>query len=184
MFKASGDPVWADRAGQAAGFVAAMWDDGRGCYAVGTTDDGVTPNHILALDAEIWPLIAMPATASAHGDAVLATVGHRLRAGEGYSYSDADLGLWTEGTAQAALVLKLLGHGYDAAAANEAVAGERAPQGGYFATEGARLATGFVDPTNPGAQRFYYHMPHLAAAAWAALAEAGFDPFTASTALP
>jgi hypothetical protein len=184
LSKATGDPVWADRAGQAAGFVAAMWDDACGCYAVGTTEDGVTPNRILALDAEIWPLIAMPAIASAHGDTVLATVGHRLRAGGGYSYSDADLGLWTEGTAQAALVLKLLGHADDAAAENKVVAGERAPHGGYFATEGARLATGFLDPTNPGAQRFYYHMPHLAAAAWAALADAGFDPFTAATALP
>jgi len=33
-------------------------------------------------------------------------------------------------------------------------------------------------------QRYYYHLPHLAAAAWAALAQKHFNPFTASASLP
>ncbi|MDB5397414.1 MAG: hypothetical protein JWM91_4920 [Rhodospirillales bacterium] len=184
LFKATGDPIWSDRTQQAARFVSAMWDDGCGCFAVGTTDDGVTPNRILALDAEIWPLIAIPSIASSRAAAVLATIDRRLRVGAGYSYSDAAHGLWTEGTAQAALVAGMLGHAAEAASMNAAVAGQRSPHGGYFATDGAALATGFADPTNPKTQRFYYHTPHLAAAAWAALAEKGFNPFTASAALP
>ena len=62
--------------------------------------------------------------------------------------------------------------------------GQRAPRGGYFATPQLRLATGFADAANPGMQRYYYHLPHLAAAAWAALAEKHFNPFTASASFP
>jgi hypothetical protein len=153
LSRRTGDPVWSDRARHAAAFVSAMWDEGCACFAVGTAEDGVTPNRILAV-------------------------------GAGYSYSDAALGMWTEGTAQAALVAGLLGHGDAAASLSAAVAAQRAPHGGYFATGGAALATGFADPTDSKAQRFYYHMPHLAAAAWAALAEKGFNPFTLSAALP
>jgi hypothetical protein len=64
------------------------------------------------------------------------------------------------------------------------VEGQRAPHGGYFATPELKLATGFADLANPGTQRFYYHLPHLAAAAWAALAQKHFNPFTDSAALP
>ena len=184
LFKRTGDPVWSGRAAQAASFVSAMWDDGCGCFAVGTKDDGVTANRILALDAEIWPLIAIPTMAKTHGDAVLETIDRQLKAGAGYSYSDAASGFWTEGTAQAALVAGLLGRTGAAESGNAAVAAMQAPHGGYFATDGETLATGFADPTNPGSQRVYFHMPHLAAAGWAALGETGFNPFTAMPALP
>ncbi len=183
LSKATGDPVWADRARQAAGFVGAMWDDGRGAFAVGTADDGVTRNPILALDAQIWPLLAIPAMAS-HADPDLATVDGKLAVGDGFTYSDAGHALWTEGTAQAALVLALLGHAEKADAAERAVEAQRAPRGGYFATPELKLATGFGDAADPGTQRFYYHLPHLAAAAWAALALKHFNPFTDSAALP
>jgi hypothetical protein len=182
--KATGDSVWADRSQAAAKLVGAMWDDGCGCFQVGTTDDGVTLNRTLALDAEIWPLIAIPGLAVAHGDAVIATIGQKLRGGAGYCYSDAGGGLWTEGTAQAALVARLLGHADMASDLNIAVAAERAPQGGFFATAEASMPTGFAEASDPGSQRFYYRLPHLAAAAWAALAETGFNPFTDTANLP
>jgi len=184
LSKATGDRIWADRAKHAADFVGAMWDDACGCFAVGTADDGVTLNHIVALDAEIWPLLAIPAMAASHADRVLATLDDKLPAGDGYTYSDGGNGLWTEGTAQAALALALLGHADPAKSAMQAVETQRSPDGGYFATPGAKLATGFADAANPGSQRYYYHLPHLAAAAWAALAETHFNPFTGSTTLP
>ena len=183
LAKMTGDGDWADLARQARDFVGAMWDDGCACFAVGTTDDGVTQNHVLALDAALWPLLAIPAMAS-HAGPDLATVDSRLAVGDGYTYSDAGNALWTEGTAQAALVWALLGRPDKADVAGRAVEGERAPRGGYFATPQLRLATGFADAADPGMQRYYYHLPHLAAAAWAALAERKFNPFTASTALP
>ncbi|HEX4507832.1 MAG TPA: hypothetical protein VH722_19045 [Alphaproteobacteria bacterium] len=183
LAKATGDEAWADRARQAAAFVGAMWDDGCACFAVGTGDDGVTPNPVLALDAELWPLLAIPAMAS-HAGPDLDTVDSRLAIGDGYTYSDAGSAVWTEGTAQAALVWALLGHPDKADQADRAVEGQRAPRGGYFATPQLRLKTGFADSANPGMQRYYFHLPHLAAAAWVALAEKHFNPFTASAVLP
>jgi hypothetical protein len=182
--KTTGEPIWGERAQLAARFVAAMWDDRCGCFRVGTSEDGVTPNRALALDAQLWPLLAISGLAAAHGEAVITTVGQKLRGGNGYTYSDAGGGLWTEGSAQAALTMKLLGHGEAAAALATAVAGERAPQGGYFATAEATMPTGFAEASDPAAQRLYFRIPHLAAAAWAALAETGFNPFTAARGLP
>ena len=184
LAKTTGDRAWADRARQAAAFVGAMWDDGCACFAVGTTEDGITLNdHVLALDAELWPLLAIPAMAP-HAGPDLATVDSRLAIGDGYTYSDAGSAVWTEGTAQATLVWALLGHLDKAEQAGRAVEGQRAPGGGYFATPQLRLKTGFADAANPGMQRYYFHLPHLAAAAWAALAEKHFNPFIASAALP
>ena len=40
--------------------VGAMWRPRCGCFAVGTTEDGKTRNLYLALDAQTWPLLAIP----------------------------------------------------------------------------------------------------------------------------
>jgi hypothetical protein len=184
LAEATGDPLWSARAAAASHFVKSMWDEDRGCYAVGTGDDGVTPNRIVALDAEIWPLLAIPGEATTHGDAVLATIDKSLKADGGYTYSDAGHAMWTEGTAQAELADALLGRGEAASSLNAAIASQHAPSGGYYATSAASLPTGFADPADPGAVRVYYHMPHLAALAWAALAEKAYNPFTGGSKLP
>lgn len=181
---ATHDPAWADRAGAAARFVKAMWLESCACFAVGTLEDGTTPNLVMALDAEIWPLLAIPGLAAPPYAAALSTSEARLRAGAGFTYSDAGGGLWTEGTAQVALAARLLGRTEEFAALTTAVAAERAPGGGFYATDVAALPTGFANAADPSSQRFYYRLPHLAPAAWAALAERGFNPFTADSALP
>jgi hypothetical protein len=184
LAQTTGDAAWTARAEAAARFVAAMWDDERSVYGVGTLVDGVTRNPIVALDAAIWPLLALPGTAQLHAVAVRGTIADRLAVQGGYGYSDHGKGLWTEGTAQAALLHRLLGHGDEADALIAIVEAQRAPGGGYFATPADALDTGFADPVAPGQDRRYYHLPHLAAAAWAALAERGFNPFTGTTGLP
>ncbi len=184
LAQATGDGAWMDRAARARQFVRPMWDEKRGCYMVGVTEDGVTPNRVIAIDAEIWPLLAVPGEAAAHGDTILATIGRTLKAGDGYSYSDSGHELWTEGTAQAALAFGLMGRNDTAASLGAAIAGQKAPVGGFYATPASALGTGFADPTNPATERFYYHLPHLAAAGWAALAETRFNPFTLGATLP
>jgi hypothetical protein len=167
-----------------------MWQRGCACFAVGTLDDGVTLNPVLALDAQIWPLLALPGLAASPYAAALATSEWRLRVRHGpyprtgFTYSDVGDAIWTEGTAQVALIAHLLGHTDEYDALMSAIDAERAPGGGYYATGTTALATGFGDPTDPTIQRFYYRLPHLAPAAWAALAERGFNPFTASGRLP
>jgi hypothetical protein len=184
LAQGSADPVWNGRAEQAGRFVTAMWDDTQGGFSTGTGNDGVQRNRLIVLDANIWPLLAIPGLAALHAEGALALVDSRLGSDGGYTYSEAGPGVWIEGTAQVALLQKLRGRDADARALLQTVDAARAPAGGYFATLGATIATGFADPANPKVERYYLHVPHLAAAAWAALAERGFNPFTDSTALP
>ncbi len=184
LFAATGDPAWKARAAHAAEFVAAMWDRSGGYFDEGTLEDGITRNPAIALDAQLWPQMAIPGLAAAHGAAVATLIDRRLRADGGYSYSTAELGLWTEGTAQAALLARLRGRGAEAGTLLSLVRAQTAPGGGLFAIQGETLATGLADPTNPNLPRLYLHLIHLAPAAWAALAEQGFNPFTGTGTLP
>lgn len=178
----TGDTRWLADARAAEAFVRAMWRPDCNCFAVGSGEDGVTPNPLLALDAQIWPLLALSDT-RAYGP-VHATVRNRLAQSGGYAYSEAREGLWTEGTAQMALLAALSGRDAEAAALNHAVALMRTPDGGYYASNRSALPTGFMLQTDPTKAREYFHIRHLAAAAWAALAERRFNPFTGERGLP
>src|SRR5579863_4070524 len=105
LARVTGDAHWRQRMAVAAAFVAAMWSVDCGCYVAGTTEDGVTLNPLLALDAQVWPLMALPGAARLP-EPVLHTLDSRLRYQGGYSYSEADGGLWVEGTAQVAVLLE------------------------------------------------------------------------------
>jgi hypothetical protein len=180
---ASADPGWQAQAEFARRFVAAMWSAPRGSFAVGTGADGRSANPMLALDAQIWPLLALPGATSTYA-AALPVALQNLRSGAGYAYSDAGGGSWTEGNAQLLLLLKRLhrtGSEPDPAAA---IAAARAADGGYYATTVAALPTGFMLPTDPSQPRLYLHLEHLGAQAWVALAEQGFNPFTGERNLP
>ncbi len=159
-----------------------MWQPACTCFAVGSGEDGVTPNTLLALDAQIWPLLALRDTRSYV--AIHATVQNRLAQSGGYAYSEAREGLWTEGTAQMALLAALAGRRDEAAELNRAVAAMRTPDGAYYASNRSALPTGFMLQTDPTKAREYFRIRHLGAAAWAALAERRFNPFTGTRALP
>lgn len=181
--RATADAHWQQRALLAASFVDAMWSPGCSCFAVGTAADGVTANPLLALDAQVWPLLALAGMANRHA-AVLATIDRRLRFESGYTYSAGGAGLWTEGTAQAAVLLQLMQRPLQARALRAAIDSQRTPNGGYYASGAAPTSTGFMLATDPSTPRVYFHLEHLGAAAWAALAELGFDPFTGGRRLP
>lgn len=161
------DPKWRDLAQAARHFVEAMWNPPGACFAAGTTEDGVTANPTLSLDAQVWPLLALPGAPFDVTD----TLAKRLSAPQGgYAYGEARDGIWTEGTAQVALLtgdpalLALLER-------------QRGPDGGYFATSAASLPTGYGLESDPTKPRLYFRLPHLGALAWVALADARFDPF-------
>jgi hypothetical protein len=181
--RASGDAHWTQRAARASAFVDAMWSDACGCFAVGTGEDGETLNPLLALDAQVWPLLALPGMAQRHG-AALQTIDARLRLQGGYSYSQAGGGPWIEGTAQMALLLQLLQQPARAHELRVAIDAERSADGGYYASGSATTPTGFMLATDPGVQRMYFRLEHLAAAGWAALAQQGVNPFTGGRSLP
>jgi hypothetical protein len=179
---ATHDAHWALRARQARDFVAAMWDGKRGCFAAGTGLDGKTPNRFLALDAQLWPLLALPGGVARYG-AALGTARSRMAVDGGFAYSEAGGAVWTEGTAQAALVMALTGHKQDYARLMRAVERNRDSDGRYFAS--ARDSdTGFRLDTDPSRARRYFRTPHLGALAWVAMARRQFNPFTFTTIAP
>ncbi len=180
---ASADPRWAAQAQAATHFVDAMWSAQRGGFAVGTLADGQSTNPMLALDAQIWPLLALPGAAKRYA-AVLTGALERLRSGQGYAYSDAGGGPWTEGGAQLLVLLKRLHRTAAVAPVEAGIAAARAPDGGYYATTLAAVPTGFMLATDPSKPRLYLHLEHLGATAWVALAEQGFNPFTGARTLP
>jgi len=178
---ATGDKSWMVEARAAQKFVRAMWEQRCGCFAVGTTEDGRTRNLYLALDAQTWPLLAIPDAATRYKTAMAPT---SLRDGDGFAYSEAKEGLWTEGTAQVALLLELSGHNDEAESFMKAVTAMRAPDGSYYAASTRELPTGFMSETDPTQPRQYFHIAHLAAASWAAIAQERYNPFTGSKSLP
>ena len=182
LARATGDKVWAARARSAEQFVESMWLADCRCFAAGTGADGVTPNRMVALDAQLWPLMALPGVAARHGEAAN-TVQQKLIAGDGFAYSEGSKGLWTEGTAQAALYFKLAGDKERSEKYETAVRAMRQKDGGTLASS-STASTGFMQESDPTQPRQYFRTPHLAAAAWAALAAQGYNPFTRASALP
>jgi hypothetical protein len=181
LAEATNNKKWRIQARAAQKFVGSMWNNKCLCFAVGTVEDGKKRNPYLALDAQIWPLLALPDAANKYSTA-LTTAQTQLRDGEGFSYSEAKEGMWTEGTAQVALYLKLSSR--DAETFMTAIDGMRAEDGTYYAASTHKLPTGFMLETDPTQPRQYFHIAHLAALAWAAIAEQGYNPFTRTNALP
>ena len=173
LARATGDRRWLADAAAGEAMVRASWTADCRCFAVGTGLDGATPNRFLALDAQIWPLLALDDTARYR--AVLDTMRRRLLRKGGYAYSEARNGPWTEGTAQAALLMSFLHR--DAGVLARALAAQRAPGGAYYAAADMAQTTGFMLDTDPTQPRRYFHIPALAPLAWAALAERRFNPF-------
>ncbi len=181
LAQATGAKTWLVEARAARDFVRAMWRPECGCFAVGTMQDGKTRNLYLALDAQTWPLLAIPGAAKRYKAAMAHS---RLRDGDGFAYSEAKEGLWTEGTAQVALLLELSGRDAEADRFMKAVDAMRTPDGSYYAASSRGLPTGFMLETDPTQPRRYFHIAHLAAVSWVAIAQQRYNPFTGTYALP
>jgi hypothetical protein len=176
------DAHWQDRAKTASAFVTAMWNEKCGCFDAGMAEDGTARNTTLALDAQIWPLLALPQD-GARRAAVAKTLQQRFATEGGMAYSAQKDGVWTEGTLQAALLMKLLGNATEANALTATAAKNRAPDGWYRASN-RKTSTGFDLQTDLKQHRAYFPIPALAPLAWAALTERAFNPFTGTQALP
>ena len=72
-----------------------MWDPACACFAAGTAEDGVTRDPILALDAQVWPLTALPGAAKKFASAIT-TAEQRMSVAKGFSYGEDRDGVWNE----------------------------------------------------------------------------------------
>ena len=171
-----------EAAAHAAGFVRAMWLAPEGRFAMGLTPDGAV-NGGSALDANLWPALAWPGGGYWRAlDWVLTR--HGLPAGapseemDGLDFNDDRDGIWLEGTAQAALLLRRQGRDALAARFAATIARHRRPDGWIAAASIPWLTTGLGTGLRPGMADFLYPARgHLAANAWAALAALNASPF-------
>ena len=169
---------WREKAAIARGFVAAQWDTVSARFWVGILPDGITPNRANSgLDAQLWPLLL--AHPPIEWQASLASVEHRYAVRDGFDFNDDRDGVWWEGTAQAALVYRVLGRADKADRLLAALGRRFSPGGLIWATDAARITTGLaLSPDSTIDDFYYFRLPHLGATAWTALAARGWNPFT------
>lgn len=160
-------------------FLDKMFDAQEGMFRMGTEPDGtIQPRDRYALDALIWPLIAVD-PAPPEWRRSLQFAQQHLAVGAGYTFALSDTGVWTEGTAQAALVLSASGEKGKADQALSLATRQMAPTGYLYATQCGAVPTGLkVSTASKDNDFLYFHRPHLGATAWAAIAATGMNPFT------
>ncbi|GES41558.1 methylaspartate ammonia-lyase [Rhizobium sp. ERR 922] len=174
------DPMgdWMHHAEKARAFLEAMWDFEDGRFFVGSLPDSAVPNtRMSGLDAELWPLIAVPAYAFRRAR-VLEWTKRNHGVDGGFDFNNDRDGTWLEGTAQAALVFRLSGRGKEAEPLFETISRQVAPDGLLYATVNAELSTGLkVGPDSTSVDFKYFRLPHIGATAWAVLAALKRNPF-------
>ena len=164
---------WNAQARRARDFVALQWDAASGHFWTGTEADGVTPLHSpSALDVQLWAQL-LPDAPKAWRRA-LDWVARMHAVKGGYAFTDARDGMWTEGTAQAALAWRWTGDEARADQLFASIAQQASPGGFLYATPAPRISALYAR---------YYHRPCLAATAWAVIAASSRNPYLPHRAL-
>lgn len=162
---------WGAQARRACRFVAGQWDASSGHFWMGTTADGVTPLRTpSALDVQLWAQLLPHAPGK--WQRALDWIEHANAVPGGFDFTDSRDGLWTEGTAQAALVYRRIGAAARANTLFGSIAQQASPGGYLYATPAPRIAAVYS---------WYHHQPCLAATAWAVLAALDRNPYLAGS---
>lgn len=172
----TGNPRWQKMERTARSFVDAMFHKGQG-FEIGTTPDNKPAGYgNVVLDVQLWPSLALAEPPPVWRTA-LETARSKLAVDGGFDFNSDRDGVWTEGTAQAALAFAKAGKREAAEHyLGTALAAADPKSGWLFATREGKVTTGLT--TGPGNIPFYYfHRPHIGATAWATLAALDFDPF-------
>lgn len=158
---------WNAQAKHARRFVAAQWDASSGHFWMGSMADGVSPLHSPSpLDVQLWAQLLPDAPAAWRR--ALPWVKQVNAVDGGFSFTDARDGLWTEGTAQAALVYRWVGNEAEADRLFVSIAQQGSLGGFLYATPAVRISAMYS---------YYYHRPCLAATAWAVIAASNRNPY-------
>ena len=167
---------WRTQAKVARAFLRAQWEPQEKRFLIGTLPDGVTANYgASGLDANLWPQL-LPHPDPEWKNAI-AFVERKHGVDGGFSFNHDRGGLWTEGTAQAALTYRVLGQSAKADALFATLAALQSPGGYLWATREDKITTGLaIGPESVTADLYYYRLPHLGATAWAALDAIGWNP--------
>lgn len=162
---------WHAQAARARHFVEAQWDAASGHFWMGTTADGVTPLHTpSALDVQLWAQLLPQAPKPWRRAIHWVEQANAVRGG--FAFTDARDGMWTEGTAQAALVYRQAGAATRADPLFGSIARQVSPGGFLYASREPRIRAVYS---------WYRHQPCLAATAWAVLAAFNRNPYTGAS---
>lgn len=162
-------------------FVSRMWHGAGAYFLIGTTPDG-RPSTAAepALDAQVWTMLARPEMLEGNPDLVSRSLSRFEIGARGVDFNTDLDGIWTEGTAQAALLLRERGLDEKADAYLQTLWRARDPASGWMkATDGKPLSTGLSAGigAETDAMFVYYPYPHLGATAWSILALNESNPF-------
>ena len=168
---------WKQAESSAHQFIVKQWDGATGHFFIGTLPDGVTPSRdSSALDAQVWPLLLPDAPKDWQRSLAYIERDHAVPGGFDFN-TDRD-GAWIEGTAQAALAYCVAGRIADAKPLLATIDAQFSTSGFVYATREPRVSTGLSTTPGGGQADFYYfHVPHLAATAWAVLAATVRNPY-------
>jgi hypothetical protein len=175
------DGDWKTAASNARRFVDSQWDKASAHFVIGTTIDGVTPNRDSSgLDAQLWGQL-LPNSSKEWLRAV-AYIEREHAVPGGFDFNADRDGAWIEGTAQAALVYRVIGHEADATKLFATIDAQFSTGGMVYATREAKITTGLASASSGASADFYYYrMPHLGATAWAVLAAKKVNPFATTS---
>ncbi|MEN6622355.1 MAG: hypothetical protein ABFD50_12490 [Smithella sp.] len=170
LYALTGEVKYKDACESALQFIRSMYD-GTGYFYTGTTIDGITPSKSnIALDTQIWPVLALGDDFSPYRNTVDTVLSMKTVEG-GYPFHKANTngGFWCEGTAFAALAFRKLGMDIEAVSALDALTKVQLDSGGFPAATVASLTT--------GESWTYSSDPHIAPTTWYVMAVNGFNPY-------
>jgi len=179
LYGITGNETYKARAGNATGFVEAMWDNAEGKFWMGTHMDGQTINpDVVPLDVQAWSILALPRSGDRYARA-LAYAEQNLSIGGGFDFNQDRDGVWYEGTAQMAAAYRQTGVVEKWQNLVDYLHSAQDASGGMPAADRDGLTTGInVSINESGAVRWVYcDNLHTGATAWLVFAEQGVNPF-------
>jgi hypothetical protein len=177
----TGDSSWSADAAHAASFVAAMWDEARGCNLAGTLDPDIR-NQLsgqLPSDTQSWAVLAQPDALVRHPGLLACVESHHRTADLGFSgvdFNDDKDGVWFEGTGHLAVA-------YAEARQTQAAADLQLTLRQAQATAPWGDANGTAAASHDGVSSGFdfvlFRRLHIGATAWNVFAQLGYNPFYA-----
>jgi len=172
----TGNSEYADAAEWAKNFVLGMYDPDLHLFYTGVSSDGVTINKdVLPLDANTWAILAL-GDQFPHGVAVMEAVEEHMGVASGFDFNEDKDGVWFEGTAQAALAYRQLGHTTRYAELLAYLNANQVSDGSLPAADRDGVTTG-LDVAGTDIPWLYNNRSHVGATAWLSFAQLARNPF-------
>lgn len=174
LSRATGDPVWMERAHHARKFVSAMWNDTDYHFWTGTDVDGCTiSKDYIPVDIQAWALMALGRYGRGLGWATrnCATEADGFK---GFDFNTDLDGIWFEGTGQMCVAYQMLNQ---RRRSNFYLWQLRKAQAQAENNNGQGIVAASHDGVTTGFDWEYFSRLHVGATAWYIFAEMRHNPY-------